>query len=447
MATLRFRPHKTQRQALRSKARIIMYLAGIGTGKTTLGSFWTIIKCKHMVEGQVGLIAANSYSQLCDSTLRNFYKVCNEAGIKLIPEQVPKGSKPFAIRMWNGKFWSEILCRSLDNYESLAGVELSWAWSDETYQTKPEALDLVNERLRDESNGEPVQTLVTTSVDDPASSLYKMAVEDYKEGELDATGYRLLKEVIYATTYDNEHNLPNGYIENLKRTLSGPRFERQVESKWVFSDGNRIYHSFDKKIQVTKDAEFNERLPICWSCDQNISAGSPMSSCVGHIIYSQLHQPIIHIFDELILESSDTNDSIAEFTSRYCLESHHKNDVIVYGDQTGTRKDSRSKTSDYKLMYDAGYRNQRLPSKNPPVRSRHNSVNSMLLNAFGEVRLLIHPRCKVLIKGLELGRLRKGAQYLEVEDYEQHVCTALGYFVNYEFPIDNRLSQIRKLHL
>ncbi len=301
MPKLTFKPHRTQKQALRSTAKIVMYLAGIGTGKTTIGTFWTIRKCVNMGEGQLGLIAANSYSQLCDSTLRNFYKTCQLAGIKIIPEQVPKGSKPFTIKLWNGEFWAEILCRSLENYESLAGVELNWAWSDETYQTKEEALDLIAERLRDESNGVPVQTLITTSLDDPGSPLYKLAKEKFKDGELTAAGDRLQLETIYATTYDNENNLPVGFIEDLKRKLSVARYKRQLLSEWTIIDGRTIYHSFSD-VNISEHAEFNDNLPICWSCDQNISAGAPMSSCVGHVIYFHDKPPEVHIFDELILE-------------------------------------------------------------------------------------------------------------------------------------------------
>lgn len=64
----------------------------------------------------------------------------------------------------------------------------------------------------------------------------------------------------------------------------------------------------------------------------------------------------------------------------------------------------------------------------------HNSVNSLLRNAGGDVQLIIHPRCKTLIKGVETGKLKKGASFAEADAREQHVCTALGYLVHARFP-------------
>jgi hypothetical protein len=66
----------------------------------------------------------------------------------------------------------------------------------------------------------------------------------------------------------------------------------------------------------------------------------------------------------------------------------------------GRARDTRSKTTDYQIIADAGFPRQDIPRANPPVRERHNQINAMLKAADGTVSLFIHPRCKTLLRGL-----------------------------------------------
>lgn len=130
---------------------------------TQVGPLWVIEKCKTMTEDhQIGLIITNTYSHLSNVTLPNLYKVCRDNNIKLSPGGRIQVNKPTTIKLYNDNIWCEIICRSLDSYEAIAGLQLSWAWSDEVYHPKPEALDLVNERLRDYTNDVSPQLLITT---------------------------------------------------------------------------------------------------------------------------------------------------------------------------------------------------------------------------------------------------------------------------------------------
>lgn len=152
-------------------------------------------------------------------------------------------------------------------------------------------------------------------------------------------------------------------------------------------------------------------------------------------------RPELHVFDEIILDTSDTNDAAEECKGRLARLGVKPTDagtypaVRVYGDASGKAKDTRSKTSDYEILRRSGFIDQRVPDANGPVRDRHNAVNALLKNAAADVRCRVNPRCKTVIKGLETVKLRGGASYLEEETREQHVTTALGYLVVVEFPI------------
>ena len=431
------RPH--QFRALKAAEKYVVLFGGVGSGKTEVGSLLTLRKIKENPGSVKGLIAANTYTQLIDSTITNAYRKWKSLGVRILPTEPPRSYGPFNIRIWCGRAWHEVRCRSLDNYEMLAGAEYGWAWLDEVYMTKEAAWNEVQARLRDTEAGR-IQALLTTTTDEPSSWLYKVFVDDVDEA---------LMKVIYATSYDNEKNLPPGYIDELKGTYSDRLFDRKGLAKWVSLTGSMIYSAFDRKVHVAggehsgcrpEDVDFDPALPILWSLDFNIGEGKPMSSALGQIRKSSgpdgRVRPEINWFDEIVIDSSDTNDAIDEFKAKPWWGRKPRPRVIVYGDAAGRARDTRSKVTDYILLSRAGFRAQNVPPSNPSVRDRHNLVNSLLKAANGDVRMKIHPRCKTLIKGFETTKLKKGANYLEDDRVrEQHVTTAAGYMICREFSL------------
>lgn len=414
-----------QLRALCSPRRIVALLGGVGSGKTDLGSIWSLGRVAGSPLGVLGCIAANTYAQLFDSTLRNVFKNWDRMGVHYLPRDAPSSYRPLTLRVRANDGWREILCRSLDHYETLSGIEIGWAWLDETWQTERAAFNLVQARLRDGRMPDAMrQLLLTSTLDDPTSWMYADLVENFDETRM---------EVIYATSYDNPF-LPNGYVEDLKASYDERLFRRMCLAEWVALQGQTVYHAFSRSQNVTEDAEFDPALAICWSHDFNIGVGKPMSSILGQIKRGP-HGPEFHVFDEIVIESSDTNDAIEEFFSRPWRSAAG---VRIYGDPAGKAKDTRSKKTDYSILAEAGFTDQRVAASHPPVRDRHNAVNALLRSAKGDVRIKVHPRAKTLIKGLETVVLREGAQYLEKETREQHVTTPLGYWVCVESPLSGQ---------
>lgn len=414
----RARPH--QYQVLKSGKRIILLGGGVGSGKTDVGSIWSLRKALAWPES-LGLIAANTYSQLADSTLRNFYRKVETYGLRVQPSELPRTGRPFTLKVHNGRRWIEILCRSMDKFETLSGLEIGWYWLDEVWQTPRAAFDLVNARLRDSRCGQP-QGLLTTTLDEPSSWLYDVFVDKKDED---------LCEVIYARTTDNLKNLPPGYLDLLKRTYDSRLFARMVEAKWVSLSKGRVYHQFDRREHV-RPLTLDPNLPLCWSHDFNIN---PMSS-----LAAQIKGREVRIVDEIVLETSSTPEVIAEFRARGY--DRHPAGVVIYGDAAGRAGDTRSTISDYQLLRQAGFTVQKVPIANPSLRDRHNTVNTRLKNAGGQVGLFIDPGCKVLIKGFETTGYKPGS-HLEAESFEQHITTALGYLVHREFPLRGRIKGFR----
>ncbi len=412
------RPH--QHRVLTSPKRLILLGGGVGSGKTDVGSVWALNKTLRWPDA-LGLIAANTYNQLIDSTLRNFYRKVQAYGLQVQPAELPRAGRAFTLKVFNGRRWTEILCRSMDNFETLSGLEIGWYWLDEVWQTQRAAFDLVNARLRDRRCGQP-QGLLTTTLDEPTSWLYDVFVEKQQPE---------ISETVYARTTDNVKNLPPGYLDLLKKTYDRRLYARMVEAKWVSLSKGRIYYQFDRREHL-RPLSADPHLPLCWSHDFNVN---PMSSLIA-----QIKGPKVDVIDEIVLETSSTPEVIAEFRNRkYHL---HPAGTVIYGDAAGRSSDTRGKTSDYQLLRQAGFPRQKVPQANPALRDRHNAVNTCLKNAAGQVNLYIDPGCRTLIKGLETTSYKPGSQ-LETESFEQHITTALGYLIHREFPLRGRLKGFR----
>jgi len=135
-----------------------------------------------------------------------------------------------------------------------------------------------------------------------------------------------------------------------------------------------------------------------------------------------------------VLQTASIRDAVDEFNDRGYGKwtAPGGAGVIIYGDATGAHGDTRSKQSDYDLLRRFGFTARRSAGESA-LRHRHNSVNGRLRNALGEISIKIHPRCKTLVRGLELLGYKENS-VLEEEIEEQHVTAAFSYLVEHEWP-------------
>lgn len=432
-------PHQWRVLYPEKRKRVTALLGGYGSGKTEALFWWCIQRSRESPPDTPWLLAANSYTQLFDVTISKFYEMSERFGVPLSP---PRGRLPstasgygaFNLRVWNGEHWVLWWCRSLHKAELLSGIQVAGAACDELHLTKREAFSEVLARCRHPAvDDHPI--LVASTKDDPGSWMYSVFGPGY-----DAEKIR----VIEAKTSDN-HYLPDGYVETMRALYAPREFQRLVENRWVSMGSGQLYsESFDRAEHVTEAAEYDPALPVWWSHDFNIGDGKPLSSCLFQVkrgestasarpvrLRSRAEQAKarrreeVHVFDEIILDTARVDDAVDELESRH--PAFRAADVVVCGDASGRARDTRSKSTDYSILRDRGYTQQRAPRANPPIRERHNTVNALLMAADGDVRLRVHPRCGTVIEGLETVRLKGGASYVEQETRAQHVTTALGY--------------------
>ncbi len=376
----------------------------IGSGKSQ-ALCHEAIRLTYLNPGRTGLIGAPTYPMLRDTTQQALFELLNSNGI---PYEYAKAEN--ILQMKDSR--SRILFRPLDEFERLRGTNLAWFGLDElTYA--PEAAWLRLEgRLRDPK----AKRLCGFAVWTPKGYdwVHRRFISDPKPGY----------EVIQAKPFENRFLLDEipDYYERLKGSYDERFYQQEVLGQYLHMRGGLVYHAFDRADHVT-DLRVDPNLPLLWALDFNID---PMSSVVA-----QIHRGRIWALDEIVLRHASTDEACARFHASF---GGHAGGIVVYGDASGNSPQTTG-SSDFQIMRDFFRANGRVPimfrvpKVNPHVRDRVNLMNAKLRPASGEIQLLVHRRCKELIKDFEQVAYKEDTNLIDKERDRSrtHLSDALGY--------------------
>jgi len=212
-------------------------------------------------------------------------------------------------------------------------------------------------------------------------------------------------------------------IEQAKKDLDARSFRQEYEASFETYAGV-VYYNFDRAKNV-RPVPIDQNAVIHIGMDFNID---PMSACLFYV-----KQGIATFFKEIVIYSSNTQEMIDEITRQYDPKK-----VIVYPDPASRqRKTSAGGKTDLMLLQNAGFNVKAKPT-HALVRDRINSVNSRLCNYEGKRFIYIDPSCKNLINSLMKQLYKEGTNIPEKNGYD-HMTDALGYAIEYLFPISSNL--------
>jgi len=317
---------------------------------------------------------------------------------------------------------SRIICHSWSDkkYKKVRSYALSAAFIEEL--TENDDLEFYKEvrmRLNRIPSVKENILVCATNPDSPSHPAYEYFIEKQSTS----------RAVYYSNTFDNPF-LDKTYIEQLKETLSPNEARRMLYGEWIEILTDIVYYNYAEERNFKKEQYIiNPIYPVDLMFDFNIGEGKPMSAALGQYV-----DKTFHVAKTFIVHGARTLDICEEIYDSGLL--NNAMSVRIFGDASGKNRDTRSKTSDYdiikkffnnRLSYDV---EMQVPLANPPVRSRHNLVNSQFLNANNNIRCYIYQDAKDASKGFRLTKLKSGAQYLEDDSFEyQHVTTACGYWI------------------
>lgn len=434
-----------------SKARNL-YHSGQGGGKTFIMGVLSYNFVTHIPEA-TGLVAANTYGQLSDSTLVEIFAVweklgwtefsaANPDGFYIFDKQPPSHFKPhgFTFKSNANKIYFKngavIMLASLDSYKNIEGRTLAWAMLDETSDTKEEAVkevitarlrqptvfrNKVYERLRpfvgkdDPNKGEAINPLYIFTK--PAKEQWLtdfFNLEDYRD-EIEAHIYSkedyFLKRIdnkciVIASTFHNQDNLPRNYITDRLKELTEDKAKLLIYGSPFGKSGNEYYANFKHEVHV-QPVGFDPRLPLHLSFDFNVNPY--MTGKVWQVMNRADGTTEVRNLKEYCLKAP--NNTIEAVCRAFLRDYGDKCSAgfFYYGDASGKNRQPTEVLRDYFSIVERELdevifmNSRRLLRQNPRHRSlgkgtlgRREFINGLLAGRHN-VKIMIDPECKETI--------------------------------------------------
>jgi len=401
-----YNPLPSQKAFHSSTARMKGFSGPIGSGKSQ-ALCHEAIRLTYLNPGRSGLIGAPTYPMLRDTTQQALFEALNSNGI---PYEYAKAENVLQMK----DSGSRILFRPVDEFERLRGTNLAWFGLDELTYSPEGAWLRLEGRLRDPK----AKRLCGFAVWTPKGYdwVYRRFIAERKPGY----------EVIQAQPFENRFLLDQvpDFYERLKGSYDERFFQQEALGQYLHMQGGLVYHTFDRKDHVA-DLKVEPNLPLMWAVDFNVD---PMSSVVA-----QVHRGAIRALDEIVLRHASTEEACERFQAGF---GKHPAGIVVYGDASGNSVQTTG-SSDYQIMREF-FRSHggmpmefRVPKANPLVRERVNLMNAKLRPASGEIQLLVHRRCKELIKDFEQVSYKADTNLIDKDRDRSrtHLSDALGYLV------------------
>lgn len=395
-----------QKQFIRDvKTPYLAYVGGFRAGKTVS----LVVKSLHMASlspYKTGILMEPTFSMVKDALLPVFDMVLADFQI---PFEMKTGQSPEITVMFD-QGPCRILLRSAENHRRLRGITAAWAGVDE--------IDTIDEDLVDEawisissrvSDGKYRQKFITTTPEG-----YKWTYKFF-EKEQDKDDRRLIR----ISMRENPH-LDTAYVDE-QESLYEPRLaQAYIDGHFVNMQSGVVYYAFDRDANHTEHtlSDFPDHV-LHIGQDFNVNH----NSSVVHIVHNQ--EP--YALDE-ICDMKNTEETIKEIKRRY-----PDRKIIMYPDSSGKSESSNAGVADIIQLKNAGF-TVRYPTKNPPVRNRIASMNSMFRNAKGEVRYRVNTdKCSKYTESLEMQSYKNGKP--EKRNDIDHPVDAAGYFIHYTYPL------------
>ena len=212
-------------------------------------------------------------------------------------------------------------------------------------------------------------------------------------------------------------------VESAKKNLDKRTFQQEYEASFLTA-ANRCAYNFNRDTHC----RVMEKSPrMFWGIDFGVA------SYMTALLMCENTAGEVYVFDEIGLQNSNT------FELAKLMQEKGKG-LPCYPDPAGRARTSNSTKSDHRILQEAGF-TVISRKANPLQKDRLNVLNKMLEDATGKHRLFINPKCKNLIRDLELCTLENG-RILKTETLS-HWLDSLCYPLEYKFNWGNTAKAIQ----
>jgi len=406
--------HPTQLALINDNVRFKVVAAGRRSGKTERAKRF-VVKQAFSVPHHY-FIAAPTRDQVERIYWQDLKALCL---CDIFPKNTVKISeKHLTLFLPNG---AEITLIGLDRPQRMEGILWGGGVIDEIADVKAEAWDANIKPALDTFNPLYPQHRAwcwLIGVPDGLNHYYDKAQHAQHSGDPDWKFY----------TWFSSDILPPDVIAAARRSMPPKLFKQEYEASFETSNG-RIYEDYGTQNLTNETIQPHEQL--MWFHDFNFT---PLSSGIG-----VRRGQSLYCLDEIILTSAIARQSAEEFVNKF--KDHENKNVIIYGDPAGRAGEKHGHASDYTeieaVLRRAGWKlERRVKNAAPAIRDRQNAVRTKILNAEGLITLFVNQhKCPYTHKGLSTVSVKQGSTFLEVEDDYQHITTAVGYCIDFEWQV------------
>ena len=313
---------------------------------------------------------------------------------------------------------TKILCRSFENWSRIIGLNLAWVLADEIDTVTPSIASKAFPKILGRLRSGNVRQFGAASTPEGFRWMWSTFGSEEAQKRED-------RKLIRMRSADNPY-LPQDFIERLQANYDPSLLQAYLEGQFCNLTTGQVYDRFSRAKHVVSDMPNTDEEPLRIGVDFNVGQ---MSAVIAVRLGKQLL-----LIDE-VSGAHDTDALAQEIRARF-----PDRRIYVYPDASGGSRSTNASRTDIQILESYGFSNQS-PKSNPAVRDRVASVQAVLENGKGEVRLQVAKHCKRTIECLELQSYTERGEPDKDAGYD-HMNDALGYLVWREFnPLHQRAGR------
>jgi len=390
--------------------RILGLTSGYGAGKTYVVARKAVLLAMDNI-GYDGIVCEPNFpllTQILIPELKTALEFFN------IPYEFKSGESIFYCTIKGVE--TRIICKSMEGYERLIGINAAWVVLDEFDTAKPELAYNAYIKLLGRIRVGKVRQMVIVSTPEGFRAMYRIFIEEADE----------TKRLIKAKTTDNYH-LPQDYIDTMRSQYPPELIDAYLNGEFTNLTSGTVYTQFDRTLNDTA-MEDDSISDIHVGIDFNVSA----MSAIVCLVKDQKVYAVAEYVDLF-----DTPELVETLSLKY-----QGRNVVCYPDSAGNaRKTVQANTSDINLLKQAGF-TIRANTSNPAIMDRVNSMNTLFSNSKGERRLFVNVnKCPKLTKAVEQQSYDENTKLPDKKNgHDNKGIDALGYLTSKLFPVRARVG-------
>lgn len=420
----RFGLNRPQMAFARMPHKFRAFVGGYGSGKTWVGS---AVLCAHA--WQFPKVNAGYFAPTHPQIRDIFYPTIEEVAFNMkLTAKIRVTHKEVDLYS-AGRYRTTVICRSMENPNSIVGFKIGHALADEldvmAEEKARQAWRKIIARMRYKVDGLRNGIDVTTTPEG-----FRFVYKQFVQAVRDKPELASLYGIVHASTRDNARNLNSDYIESLLASYPPQIVDAYLDGMFVNMTTGSVYPNFDRVLNHTSATPMRGE-PLHVGMDFNVQNMTAIIS----VIRDDRPFTVAELTGVL-----DTPAMVEKLLARYPDHA-----ITVYPDASGkARKSVNASESDLTILRSAGF-SVRVDESNPAIRDRVLSVNAMLLNGDGDRRWLINTdNCPRLVEALEQQCYDSSGDPDKSSGHD-HPPDAAGYFITKRWPIVKRDARVFRI--